>query len=366
MSQNIIPAGQYRDIFLADRPMIDSRAPIEFTKGAFPASVNLPLMTDGERQKVGTCYKEQGQEAAMELGHQLVRGKIKQQRVDAWIDFIRANPNAYLYCFRGGLRSRITQQWIKEAGIEIPFVEGGYKAMRQYLIEVIEQTPTRVPMMILSGITGSGKTDFLQLRKEAVDLEGIANHRGSSFGKKHDPQPSQINFENRLAVALLKHEAAGHQRLLLEDESFLIGRNAIPKPFHEQMQQADVVVLEEAWDDRLQRLLNDYVIIMHSGYVERMGDEAGMEAFKDYLVRSQKGIEKRLGGKAAAEIRQQVEDALVMQESRNDLSGHLLWIAQLLELYYDPMYHFQMEKKAPRIRFKGTHQEVHEWLDSLN
>ncbi|MCF1427457.1 MAG: tRNA 2-selenouridine(34) synthase MnmH [Shewanella sp.] len=364
MSQQVIPASQYYDIFLSDRPMMDSRAPIEFAKGAFPGSVNLPLMMDNERQKVGTCYKEHGQEAAMALGHQLVQGKVKQQRVDAWLAFLRANPGAYLYCFRGGLRSRITQQWIKEAGVEIPFVEGGYKAMRQYLIDVIDQTRLNMPMLILSGITGSGKTDFLQLRKEAVDLEGIANHRGSSFGKKHDPQPSQINFENQLAVALLKHENAGHNHLLLEDESFLIGRNAIPKLFHEKMQLADVLVLEEPWDKRLQRLLNEYVIIMYSGYVKRLGEEAGMEAFRDYLIRSQQGIEKRLGGKAAAEIRQLVDDALIMQLSRNDLSGHLQWIVQLLERYYDPMYHFQMEKKAERIRFKGTHQEMHEWLDS--
>ena len=93
----------YRELFLNDIPMMDMRAPVEFTKGAFPNAVSLPLMTDIERQKVGTCYKQKGQQAAIELGHQLVSGKVKAARVEAWAAFARANSNGYLYCFRGGL-----------------------------------------------------------------------------------------------------------------------------------------------------------------------------------------------------------------------------------------------------------------------
>lgn len=363
MSDHIIPASQYREIFLQDRPLIDTRAPIEFDKGAFPSSVNLPLMMDGERQKVGTCYKEQGPDAALALGHELVRGKTKQKRVDAWIHYLQANPHAYINCFRGGERSRITQSWIKDAGIEVPFVEGGYKAMRQYLIDTIEAAPVNSSMCILSGITGSGKTDFLHLRAEAVDLEGIANHRGSSFGKKHDPQPAQINFENTLAVDLLKHDARGEKTLLLEDESFLIGRNALPKSFYAKMQNADVVVLEEPWDKRLARLLNDYVTIMHSGYVERLGEQDGFDAFRQYLTQSLIGIKKRLGGKELAEMQALVDVALAQQLSRGNTDGHLDWIARLLERYYDPMYHYQLENKAERIKFRGSHAEMHQWFD---
>src|SRR5690606_18901553 len=103
----MVDCSDYKRIFLQDLPLIDTRAPIEFAKGAFPAAINLPLMTDSERQKVGTCYKQQGQQAAIELGHSLVRGKIKDERVAAWADFARANPQGLLYCFRGGLRSQI-------------------------------------------------------------------------------------------------------------------------------------------------------------------------------------------------------------------------------------------------------------------
>src|SRR5450830_1788072 len=91
-----------RELFLHNRPMLDTRAPIEFGKGAFPGAVNLPLMKDAEREAVGTCYKQQGQEAAIALGHQLVSGATKAQRIAAWSEFARANPDGVLYCFRGG------------------------------------------------------------------------------------------------------------------------------------------------------------------------------------------------------------------------------------------------------------------------
>ena len=111
----------YRHIFLNDVPMMDVRAPVEFGQGAFPGVANLPLMDDGERQQVGTCYKHKGQEAAIALGHQLVSGATKRQRIEAWAQFAQTHPQGVLYCFRGGLRSQIVQQWLlNEAGIDYP------------------------------------------------------------------------------------------------------------------------------------------------------------------------------------------------------------------------------------------------------
>ncbi len=364
MSSNIIPNTAYREIMLSGHPMIDVRAPIEFDKGAFPSSNNYPLMQDSERQRVGTCYKNQGQDAAIALGHTLVKGEIKQQRVDAWLTFIKQNPNAYLYCFRGGLRSQLSQQWIKEAGIDIPYIEGGYKAMRQYLIDTIDNAPAKQPVFILSGITGSGKTDFLIQRSEAVDLEGLAHHRGSSFGRYHEGQPSQINFENQLAVALLKHQDRDESCLLLEDESFLIGRSAIPKAFYAGMQSANILVLEEPEETRLTRLLNEYVHKMHSGYVDRLGEEAGFSAFSDYLSQSITSIKKRLGGQLHDEFQSIISHALNVQLQQNDTQAHLEWISLLLTRYYDPMYQYQLEQKQARVIFKGSHQAMHEWLDN--
>ena len=119
--------------------MMDMRAPAEFDHGAFPSALSLPLMTDEERAQVGICYKQQGQQAAIELGHQLVAGQTREQRLAQWREFAQANPAGYLYCFRGGLRSQTVQQWLHEAGIDYPLVLGGYKAMRRFLIDELAQ-----------------------------------------------------------------------------------------------------------------------------------------------------------------------------------------------------------------------------------
>lgn len=140
----------YRTLFLDDVPMMDARAPVEFAKGSFPGVVNLPLMNGLERQRVGTCYKQHGQQAAITLGHQLVSGEVKAARLQAWVDFTRAHPEGVLYCFRGGLRSQIVQQWLKhDAGIDYPRVGGGYKAMRTFLMQTVEQAVEQADFVLL-------------------------------------------------------------------------------------------------------------------------------------------------------------------------------------------------------------------------
>ncbi|MCH1925914.1 tRNA 2-selenouridine(34) synthase MnmH [Shewanella sp. C32] len=363
MPNPTLPASEYRSLFVSDRPLVDLRAPIEFNKGAFPCSHNLPLMTDRERELVGTCYKQQGSAAAVALGHQLVNGATKQQRVDAWLSFFAQQPHALIYCFRGGQRSQITQQWLKDAGLAATYIEGGYKALRQYLIGTIEQTPQTQSLLMLSGITGSGKTDFLKQRSEAVDLEGIANHRGSSFGRKTSPQPTQINFENQLAVALLKLQHAGSHTLLLEDESYLIGRNALPQTFFFAMQHAPVIVLETSFEQRLLRLRREYVEQMLQSFIARDGEQLGMDSLRGYLQQSINAIRKRLGHKNADELLLLIDQALEEQIQRNNTDGHLLWISELLTKYYDPMYQYQLSKKAARILFSGDQTALNQWLD---
>ncbi len=360
---NIVPKTEYRKIFLEERPLMDVRAPVEFQKGAFPHATSLPLMIDAERAQVGTCYKQHGQQAAIELGHQLVSGKVKQQRIEAWSQYINQHPNAYSYCFRGGLRSQVTQRWLEDAGVDISYIEGGYKAMRQFLIETIENASQK-PMMILSGSTGCGKTEFLSKRREAIDLEELANHRGSSFGRHITAQPTQINFENALAVQLLKHHAQNFPFLLLEDESHLIGRSSLPKSFYLSMQQAPIIVLEDSYEQRLLRLLKEYVIDMHAGFVAKLGADKGWVTFEEYLLTSTDKIKKRLGGKAHSEIKQLIMIALRAQQSQNSTTEHLTWISPLLEKYYDPMYEYQLSKKGQRIVFKGDTDQSLNWLDN--
>ena len=113
----------YSEIFRENKNLLDIRAPIEYIKGSFPSSLNLPLMTDEERHQIGLCYKEKGQENAIKLGHELIKDGLKDHRVSNWLDFINNNPNGALFCFRGGLRSKIAQEWIYEnSGICYPRV----------------------------------------------------------------------------------------------------------------------------------------------------------------------------------------------------------------------------------------------------
>ena len=220
------------------RPLIDTRAPVEFQAGAFPGAVNLPLMTDEERSAVGTCYKEQGNEAAVKLGHALVNETVRRPRIQAWANFYRAHPDALLYCFRGGQRSEIAQRWLYEyEGMVIPRLRGGYKALRRFLIEQLQRRiPTKLKGLrrfVMSGRTGSGKTRLLARIDHKIDLEALANHRGSAFGRHIDPQPTQIDFENRLAYALIQFCAKPNPYLVFEDEGRNIGRLYLPQPTFE-------------------------------------------------------------------------------------------------------------------------------------
>ncbi|WP_047336328.1 MULTISPECIES: tRNA 2-selenouridine(34) synthase MnmH [Pseudomonas] len=352
----------YREIFLNDRPMMDTRAPIEFTKGAFPGVLNLPLMTDQERQRVGTCYKQQGQQAAIVLGHQLVSGDIKAQRIQAWADFARAHPDGLLYCFRGGLRSQIVQQWLKdEAGIAYPRVGGGYKAMRTFLLDTTEQALQQCDFVLLGGMTGTGKTQVLGQLDNALDLEGHANHRGSSFGRRATGQPSNIDFENRLAVDLLKKRERGVQSFVLEDENRMIGSCALPLPLYQSMQGLPMVWLEDRLDSRVQRILDDYVVNLSAEFVAVHGEE-GFALFAERLLESLNKIHKRLGGERHQRLFLLMEAALAEQARSGDVELHRAWIEGLLGEYYDPMYAFQRESKGARIEFSGEHGAVLDYL----
>ncbi|SDS42235.1 tRNA 2-selenouridine(34) synthase MnmH [Pseudomonas oryzae] len=356
-------SAHYRDIFLNDVPLMDVRAPVEYIKGAFPNTLNLPLMNDVERQKVGTCYKQHGQDAAIELGHQLVRGQLKAERIEAWAAFARANPEGYLYCFRGGLRSQITQQWLKEeAGIEYPRVIGGYKALRNFLIDTTEAAVAECDFVIVGGMTGTGKTEVLAQLDNAIDLERHANHRGSSFGKHATPQPGQIDFENLLAIDLLKKRAQGINAFVVEDESRLIGSCSLPLPLHHGMQEYPLVWLEDSLAGRVERILGDYVIDLSAEFVALHGAEQGLPAFAERLRQSLRNIVKRLGGERYQRLAAIMDEALEEQLRSGKVDLHRGWIEGLLGEYYDPMYAYQRESKAARIEFSGDQQAVVEYL----
>jgi len=353
----------YRELFLRGAPLMDTRAPIEFGKGAFPGAVNLPLMTDIERQKVGTCYKQQGQDAAVALGHQLVSGRTKAARIEAWADFARAHPDGYLYCFRGGLRSQIVQQWLEdEAGIAYPRVAGGYKAMRGFLLDTVERALAECGFTVLGGMTGTGKTEVLRQLDGGLDLEGYAHHRGSSFGKHATAQPRQIDFENLMGIDILKKRAAGRERFVLEDESHAIGSCSVPANLFQSMQQYPVVWLEDSLENRVERILRDYVIDLCAEFVAIHGEEPGRERFGLRLRQSLDKIHKRLGGERHQRLAAIMDEALAEQARDGGVERHRAWIEELLTTYYDPMYAYQRKLKASRIVFAGDQRAVLEYL----
>lgn len=356
-------SSDYRSLFLNATPMMDARAPVEFAKGAFPGVINLPLMDDGERQRVGTCYKQQGQQAAIELGHQLVSGPLKAARIEAWANFARANPEGYLYCFRGGLRSQIVQQWLKEeAGIDYPRVIGGYKAMRSFLLDTTEQAVAQCDFVLVGGMTGTGKTEVIAQLANSLDLEGHANHRGSSFGKRATGQPAQIDFENALAVDILKKRASGLEQFVLEDEGRIIGRCSLPLELYQGMQAFPLVWLEDSLQGRTERILKDYVVDLSAEFIALLGPEEGFKAYAERLQQSLSNILKRLGGERYQRLAVIMDQALLEQGAGIGVDTHRGWIEALLVEYYDPMYVFQRESKAGRIEFVGEQAAVVEFL----
>jgi len=357
----------YQRIILENIPMIDVRAPIEYGKGAFPNSVNMPILTDEERHIIGIKYKDSGNESATALGYELVSGAIKEGRINAWVDFVKANPEAYLYCFRGGSRSRISQEWLHEAGVDIPRLEGGYKAFRTFLLEVLSGNwMTHVKPITLGGHTGSGKTKVIYKVHKAIDLEGIAHHRGSSFGRYIDPQPQQINFENTLAYEMVRHEAKGYKHLVLEDESRNVGKCYINKDLFEWFRSNTMVILDVTFEERIQNTLEEYVEDSQQRHIKQYGPSEGMGKWFDYIEGSMTRVKKRLGGDRFNDVFSAFQRNYQAQLASGSSKAHEEWIAMFLKEYYDPMYEYQMTKSTRPIDFKGNAREVTEYLNALD
>ena len=349
-----------------DTPLIDTRSPVEFAKGSLPTAINLPLMTDDEREAVGTCYKEQGQDAAVRLGHELVTGNRKAERVEAWQTFASRHPEGALFCFRGGMRSGIAQRWLKDVGVDYPRIKGGYKAMRRWLSESTDQFIEQTPLLLLGGPTGAAKTRILNESNRgepipgSVDLEGLANHRGSAFGRRVTEQPTQIGFELALGVQLLNHQHAGYERLILEDEGRLIGRCALPLSLQAARQDADWIQLDASVEARVEHSYENYIL---QNLEDLMTQDAAraFDLFATGLLESLERIQKRLGRQRYAELKAMMQNALVAHE-RGNPEAHKAWISELLTGYYDPMYEYQMNNRTKPPLFRGTESEVTEYL----
>lgn len=348
-----------QELFLNKTSFIDVRAPVEFVQGHLPGAVNIPILTDKERELIGITYKKEGNESAVKLGYKLVSGEVKNSRLDQWVSFIKQNPNTVIYCFRGGQRSQITQKWIAEAGIQRPIIQGGYKKARNFLIDTIRNFTVNRDFLIVSGTTGSGKTQFLkqvESFQSTIDLEYLAKHRGSAFGAMEESQPSQVNFENQLAVELLKFIDFPNT-LLVEDESFTVGRCAVPKVFFDKMRTSKVIWIEEPLENRVQNIFQDYIL-----YYTKNNVVVDIPKVLNKYKNGVQAISKKLGGLRSQELLNILNNCEKTFLESGDLTPNKEWIEKLLVYYYDPIYLASLNRRQVQVLFKGSRQQCSDFL----
>ncbi len=312
-------------------PKIDVRSPSEFAKGHVPNALNIPLFSNEERSEVGTTYKKLSREEAIKIGLRRVGPKLEQFVETA--ENLVPQKKMILYCWRGGMRSSAMAWLFSMAGFDIILVKGGYKAIRTCVLEYFLQP---FQFILLSGYTGSGKTEVLHRMKDAgaqvLDLEKLAQHKGSAFGSLGmKDQPNQEQFENLIFDELKKFDL--QKPIWVEDESRMIGRCCIPTPLYNCFKSSPLVFMSVPLAQRVQRLVIDY---------------AGFE--KKYLEASVSKIAKKLGP-------QNTKDALQALES-----GHYDLVATIVLRYYDKCYTYDLHQhSSEKIRYLETEN----WEDPL-
>lgn len=257
-------------------PLVDVRSPKEFAAGHIPGAINIPIFDNDERAIVGTLYKQVGKQAAVLKGLEIVGPKMADFASQALA--LAIDNRILVHCWRGGMRSESMAWLFEKVGLQVDLLIGGYKCYRQFCVSQMREFSQ---LVVLKGFTGSGKTAILyelqKLGEQMIDLEGIANHRGSAFGGiGQGEQPTTEQFQNNLSQALSNLDP--QQRVWVEGESKPIGRVYVPDAFWEQMQAAKVVEIVVPFEARVQRLVEDYAALDPKAMVEAI-----------------KHLEKRLG-----------------------------------------------------------------------
>lgn len=349
---NVISAQQAISLLLNPalrRAIIDVRSEGEFSSAAFPGAINVPILINEHRHLVGLTYKNKGQSQAIELGQELTR-LSKSSMIVNWEKHLKNQDLALVYCSRGGLRSKTTCEWIKDKVDNVTRIEGGYKALRNILLDEFEKSH---PLMVVSGPTGSGKSEVLRKISERhlVDLEALAKHKGSVFGElPGNIQPTQAQFENELAWSFLNTEGLR----FVEDESRLIGRVHLPNQVYAAMAQSDRILLECPYEIRLQNIFREYV-------KEPLEEGVSSQQLETHLLSCLERIKNRLGGLLHSQIVSQLKQAFEDKEPQAE--KHFCWIGELLGNYYDKAYAHAFEKKNFTVVFKGDDKSCLEFMN---
>lgn len=294
-------------------PILDARSEGEFAQGHIPGSINLPILNNEERKIVGTIYKQRGSQEAVVKGFELVGPRFHSIIQDAFRLF--PDKKIITYCWRGGMRSEIISWLLGMAGFEILRLKGGYKTYRTLTYEAVRKERN---FIVLGGKTGVGKTVLLQALigagEPVIDLEKIANHKGSSFGGiGQERQPSIEHFENLLAEELLKIPIS--ERIWIENESRRIGKVVLSEEFYHNIITSPLIEITKSESERIAHIASEYAILPEKDLLEA-------------VMR----LQKKLGGKRTSEAMEDIK-----------AKRHDSWIANLL-IYYDKAYEFELTK----------------------
>jgi len=317
--------------------VLDVRSPAEYAEDHIPGAGSYPVLSNEERARVGTIYKQESPFAAKKLGAALVSRNIAFHLETAFLDRPRT-WRPLVYCWRGGKRSGALVHVLREIGWDARTLEGGYKAYRRHVVEQLAALPEKFCFRVVHGVTGSGKSRLLGALRAAgaqvLDLEDLAAHRGSVLGNLPErPQPSQKMFESLLLKALQSLETG--KEVFVEGESKKIGQLQVPDALIARMRASECVLLDTAPEARVALLLEEYRHFF--------SDLPALNAQLDCLI----GLHgrERIGEWQA-------------------LAAHSRWaelVQRLLEEHYDPAYrrsaarNFPRLAEAPRVR-AGSHE----------
>lgn len=316
-------------------PVVDVRTPDEYNQGHITGAYNLPLFSNEERVVVGTLYKKSGKEAAVLEGLKYVGPKMHDFIIQLRKIVRGKSKKVIVHCWRGGMRSQSMVWLFNMAGFDACWLEGGYKAYRSF---IREDFSSERKLIVLGGYTGSGKTEILkrleQKGEQIIDLEGLANHKGSVYGGLgQEDQPTNEQFENDTWTVWNKLDS--EKPVWIEDESRSIGKVGINNPLYMQMFNSDVIFVDLPIEERINRLKKEYAIFDI-----------------DNLMCLSSKIQKKLGGNNLKELISSLENGDFENAIRISLK------------YYDKAYLKGLEKKTKVYKIE-TETISDEFLEGL-
>lgn len=296
------------DLFKQPFQVVDVRSPAEYIEGSISGALNIPLLSNEERSLVGILYKKFGQKKALEEGYQILEPKLNVLK--KWFEDVSVNKQIAVYCARGGMRSKVVTSLLKNWGYDAIQLSGGYKAYRKHILETLNSFKIN-HLFVLHGQTGVGKTLIINKLDNAIDLEGIAQHRGSLFGGIGKKPKTQKQFESGLYDRLLALDNT--QPVFVEGESRKIGKVSLPHAFFSQLLSGSVILLNAPVSTRASRITEEYIHNQQNSSPE----------IKTIIGK----LKTELGKKAVIDL-----------QSKIDNSEYDECFQYLLENYYDKKY----------------------------